>query len=100
MEGRLAGVPVPEAEAPAGVVRVGDDWMYAEYADGSHGIAAIGFPPPAPAAAPAVDPVASNLGGTAAPAPAAPAPTPVTSEATGLPAPGAATPAVPADARL
>lgn len=74
--------------------------MYAEYADGSHGIAAIGFPPPAPAAAPAVDPVASNLGGTAAPAPAAPAPTPVTSETTGLPAPGAATPAVPADARL
>ncbi|WP_340528895.1 PBP1A family penicillin-binding protein, partial [Cupriavidus necator] len=65
MEGRLAGVPVPEAEAPAGVVRVGDDWMYAEYADGSHGIAAIGFPPPAPAAAPAVDPVASNLGGPA-----------------------------------
>ncbi len=28
MEGRLAGVPVPEAEAPAGVVRVSGDWMY------------------------------------------------------------------------
>ncbi|QUN31088.1 PBP1A family penicillin-binding protein [Cupriavidus sp. KK10] len=100
MEGRLAGVPVPAAEAPAGVVRVSDDWMYAEYADGSHGIAAIGFPPPAPAAAPAVDPVASNLGGPAAAAPAGSAPTPVTSEAIGLPAPGAATPAAPAGASL
>ena len=64
------------------------------------GIAAIGFPPPAPAAAPAVDPVASNLGGPAAAAPAGSAPTPVTSEAIGLPAPGATTPAVPADASL
>ncbi|WP_432261111.1 penicillin-binding protein 1A [Cupriavidus sp. TMH.W2] len=98
MEGRLAGVPVPDSAAPAGVVRVGDDWMYAEYADGSHGIASIGFPPPAPAVPPVADPIASNLG--AAAAAAAPTPTPVTSPATGLPAPGAATPAVPAGASL
>ncbi|WP_042879662.1 penicillin-binding protein 1A [Cupriavidus necator] len=87
MEGRLAGVPVPEAQAPAGVVRVGDDWMYAEYANGNRGIASLGFPPPA------ADPVASNQ----------PAPTPVTSEAIGLAAPGAApqaTPGAPADPSL
>ncbi|WP_454737679.1 penicillin-binding protein 1A [Cupriavidus necator] len=98
MEGRLAGVPVPATESPAGVVRVGNDWMYAEYADGSRGIASIGLPPPPPpaSAAPAGDPVASNE-------PATPGPTPVTSEAIGLPAPGAApqaTPNVPADPSL
>jgi penicillin-binding protein 1A len=86
MEGRLAGVPVPAAEAPAGVVRAGEDWIYAEYADGDHGIASIGFPPPAPAPAPVADPVASNLG---SPTPGAPAPTPVTSDASGLAGPGA-----------
>ncbi|RDK09648.1 PBP1A family penicillin-binding protein [Cupriavidus lacunae] len=103
MEGRLAGVPVPDTAAPAGVVRVGDDWMYAEYADGSHGVASIGFPPPAPAAPPLADPVASNLGEPAPGSPGAPAaagPTPVTSEASGLPARDAATPVVPADASL
>ncbi|WP_427308207.1 penicillin-binding protein 1A [Cupriavidus sp. H39] len=98
MEGRLAGVPVADAHAPAGVVQAGGDWIYAEHADGSHGIAAIGFPPPAapaPASPPPSDPVASNLGGPAPTAPDAAAPTPVTSDA-----PGAATPAAPADAPL
>ncbi|NOV22877.1 PBP1A family penicillin-binding protein [Cupriavidus necator] len=98
MEGRLAGVPVADAHAPAGVVQAGGDWIYAEHADGSHGIAAIGFPPPAapaPASPPPSDPVASNLGGPAPTAADAAAPTPVTSNA-----PGAATPAAPADAPL
>ncbi|AQV98577.1 penicillin-binding protein [Cupriavidus necator] len=103
MEGRLAGVPVPDTAAPAGVVRVGDDWMYAEYADGSHGVASIGFPPPAPATPPLADPVASNLGEPSPASPGSPAaagPTPVTSAATGLPARDTASPAVPADASL
>lgn len=106
MEGRLAGVPEAGAQAPAGVVRAGGDWMYAENADGSHGIAAIGLPPPAPISVPATapasqsltDPVASNLGAPSPPATgaAAPAaPTPVTSTA-----PGTDAPAAPADNSL
>ncbi|AMR81650.1 penicillin-binding protein 1A [Cupriavidus nantongensis] len=101
MEGRLAGVPEAGVQAPAGLVQAGGDWIYAENADGSQGIATIGFPPPAPPAAPAsqplTDPVASNLDGTSQASPAAPAapatpatPTPVTSAAP------AATPAAPA----
>ena len=46
MEGRLAGQPEAEFVAPKNLVRNGDDWVYPEYADGSHGIAALGFPSP------------------------------------------------------
>jgi len=51
MEGRLAGVPESAQTAPADVTRVGGEWIYAENADGSHGIASLGLPPPQPAAA-------------------------------------------------
>ncbi|AOZ10116.1 penicillin-binding protein 1A [Cupriavidus malaysiensis] len=48
MEGRLAGLPESAPPAPSDVVRNGGDWIYAENADGSHGVAAIGLPPPQP----------------------------------------------------
>ncbi|WP_059413824.1 penicillin-binding protein 1A [Cupriavidus basilensis] len=55
MEGRLAGQPEEALATPADLVRSGDDWLYPEYADGSHGIASLGFPPPASAPDPAAD---------------------------------------------
>ena len=66
MEGRLAGVPDADFPAPAQLAKLNDDWAYAENADGTHGIASLGFPPP-----PAVSdvPVDDN-------APAMPPPTP------------------------
>lgn len=73
MEGRLAGVPDDDFPAPAQLARLNNDWAYAENADGSHGIASLGFPPPS------VTPDVSVEGG----APAA-GPTPA---ALGVPAP-------------
>ncbi|BDB28071.1 PBP1A family penicillin-binding protein [Cupriavidus sp. P-10] len=104
MEGRLAGVPEADPDAPAGVVRAGNDWIYAEYADGSRGIASLGFPPPAdPQVAPAADPVAAPVASNPA-IPTAPAAVPsaapsaaakqLPGNATGVPAP--ATVAAPA----
>jgi hypothetical protein len=46
MEGRLAGAPEASFPTPPQLARLNDDWAYAENADGSHGIASIGFPPP------------------------------------------------------
>ncbi|TDF63950.1 penicillin-binding protein 1A [Cupriavidus sp. L7L] len=102
MEGRLAGVPEAQPDAPAGLVRANNDWVYAEYADGSRGIASLGFPlPPAdapvtPAADPVVAPVASNAASPATPAtPASPATSPAPPAAgtqlpaTAMPAPAA-----------
>jgi len=68
MEGRLAGQPEAEFVAPKNLVRSGDDWIYPEYADGSHGIAALGFPPPAQP-----DPATEPVGMAAPPAAAGPA---------------------------
>jgi len=78
MEGRLAGVPDTEFRAPPQLARLNNDWAYAENADGTHGIAALGFPPPA-----AADIVPD--GGVPG-APSTPAPTPA---ALGIPAPAA-----------
>jgi penicillin-binding protein 1A len=92
MEGRLAGQPEEEFAAPANLVRSGDDWIYSEYADGSHGIAALGFPPPAqpdPAADPAQGGTAEPVGMAAPPTAAAPA---APFRASELPAPPLATP--------
>ncbi|XQU75724.1 peptidoglycan glycosyltransferase [Cupriavidus sp. H18C2] len=46
MEGRLAGVPTTDFPAPPQLARMNNDWAYAENADGSHGLASLGFPPP------------------------------------------------------
>lgn len=46
MEGRLAGAPEASFPTPPQLARLNDDWAYAENADGSHGLASIGFPPP------------------------------------------------------
>lgn len=46
MEGRLAGVPDAGFAAPPQLAKFNNDWAYAENADGTHGIAALGFPPP------------------------------------------------------
>ncbi|MBP0630584.1 MULTISPECIES: penicillin-binding protein 1A [unclassified Cupriavidus] len=100
MEGRLAGVPETEPDAPAGLVRAGNDWIYAEYADGGRGIASLGFPPPAaspvapvtPAADPVVAPVASNAASPASPATSLAPPaagTQLPGTPTGMPAPAA-----------
>ena len=46
----LKGAPIAEAKAPDGVINVGGDWIYQEYADGS-GVATLGLdaaPAPAP----------------------------------------------------
>ena len=45
---RPPGLPESAPPAPSDVVRNGGDWIYAENADGSHGVAAIGLPPPQP----------------------------------------------------
>ncbi|RZT36320.1 PBP1A family penicillin-binding protein [Cupriavidus agavae] len=83
MEGRLAGVPDASFPAPPQLARLNNDWAYAENADGVHGIAALGFPPPP--AVPALTP------DTASPVPTAAGPTPAS-----LGAPGTtATPAAP-----
>lgn len=76
MEGRLAGVPDTEFRAPLQLARLNNDWAYAENADGTHGIAALGFPPPA-----AAD-IAPDGGVPGAPS--MPGPTPA---ALGIPAP-------------
>jgi len=76
MEGRLAGVPDTEFRAPPQLARLNNDWAYAENADGTHGIAALGFPPPA-----AAD-IAPDGGVPGAPS--MPGPTPA---ALGIPAP-------------
>lgn len=76
MEGRLAGVPDTEFRAPPQLARLNNDWAYAENSDGTHGIAALGFPPPA-----AAD-IAPDGGVPGAPS--MPGPTPA---ALGIPAP-------------
>nr|WP_236904157.1 penicillin-binding protein 1A [Comamonas serinivorans] len=43
MQVALKGAPVVKEEPPEGVVNVGGDWMYAEYADGS-GVRSLGIP--------------------------------------------------------
>jgi len=82
MEGRVAGMPLAETQVPKDVVRVGNDWAYAEYADGRQRIASLGFPP-APPAAPDT--------------PEEAAPAAVSSEAVGLPGKSEAAPAAGAD---
>ncbi|MDW3684581.1 PBP1A family penicillin-binding protein [Cupriavidus sp. CV2] len=63
MEGRLAGQPEAEFVAPKNLVRNGDDWVYPEYADGSHGIAALGFPAPPADADPGAGPALTDTTG-------------------------------------
>ncbi len=63
MEGRLAGQPEAEFVAPKDLVRNGDDWVYPEYADGSHGIAALGFPAPPADADPEAGPALTDTTG-------------------------------------
>lgn len=81
MEGRLAGVPEADFPAPRDLARMNNDWAYAENADGTHGIVALGFPPPGTAADSPASPVAPGApggpGGVATPAAAvSPAPDP------------------------
>ena len=45
METALKGVPVMEPSAPEGVVNVGGEWYYEEYARGG-GVGSLGLPPP------------------------------------------------------
>jgi len=85
MEGRLAGVPVASFPTPPQLARLNDDWAYAENADGTHGIASLGFPPPA------ATPDAPADGG----APGTPVPTPAA-----LDVPATATPQRPANGAL
>ena len=56
----LKGVPVQPLRMPDGVVAVGSDWRYREWADGGF-VARVGKPTNVPAApaAPAADPAAS-----------------------------------------
>jgi len=68
MEGRLAGVPVASFPTPPQLARLNDDWAYAENADGTHGIASLGFPPPS--ATPDA-PADGSAPGTPVPTPAA-----------------------------
>ncbi len=88
MEGRLAGQPEGEYEMPKNLVRVGDEWTYPEYADGSHGIASLGFPaapPPDSGADPALtgatEPAGAGTGAATDPIRAAAPP----SQAGGMP---------------
>jgi len=81
MEGRLAGVPDADFPAPPQLARLNNDWAYAENADGVHGMASLGFPPP-----PAVPDVPVD---GAPGAPAMPAPTPAALDLTPPTAPRA-----------
>ncbi|PLP96845.1 penicillin-binding protein 1A [Cupriavidus pauculus] len=66
MEGRLAGVPDAGFAPPPQLAQFNNDWAYAENADGTHGMASLGFPPP-----PAVPDLPADGS-----VPVAPAPTP------------------------
>lgn len=80
MEGRLAGVPDAGFATPAQLAQFNNDWAYAENADGTHGLASLGFPPP-----PAVPDLPADGSAPGAPgAPMAPSPTPA---ALNMPAP-------------
>ncbi|MNR18592.1 Penicillin-binding protein 1A [compost metagenome] len=85
MEGRLAGVPETAFPPPADLAKFNGDWAYAENADGAHGIAALGFPPP-----PAVADLPADAGVPVSPGPAGPTPA-----ATNLPATTPASPPAP-----
>lgn len=72
MEGRLAGVPDASFATPPQLAQLNNDWAYAENADGMHGLASLGFPPP-----PAVPDLPADGSGPGAPgAPMTPSPTP------------------------
>ena len=62
----LRGVPVQALVAPGGIVSVGNDWRYAEYAEGGF-VPRVGINEPQPAtamdAAPA-SPASAPAGGT------------------------------------
>ncbi len=50
MQGALKGVPVAEAKPPAGVIKIGGDWYYEEYAQGGgiRNLDGAGLAPPEP----------------------------------------------------
>ena len=48
MEQALKGVPIYEPPAPEGVVNVGGDWMYEEYARSGSGVSSLGMNDPMP----------------------------------------------------
>ena len=50
----LKGVPLSEPAAPTGVVNVGGEWYYSEYANGS-GVDSLGLEEPAETAEPPVE---------------------------------------------
>ncbi|WP_137924516.1 PBP1A family penicillin-binding protein [Cupriavidus sp. 2SB] len=79
MEGRLAGVPDANFPTPPQLARMNNDWAYAENADGMHGIASLGFPPPAVADVAPDATGQGNMAGGASITPANTAPTPPTS---------------------
>lgn len=79
MEGRLAGVPDANFPTPPQLARMNNDWAYAENADGVHGIASLGFPPPAVADVAPDATGQGNMAGGASITPANTAPTPPTS---------------------
>ena len=65
MDKALAGVPEATPVAPDGLVRVGDDWRYAEWAQGGQ-VARIGIDAvPAAASAPLAEPAASAVSAAA-----------------------------------
>ena len=65
MDKALAGVPEATPVVPDGLVRVGDDWRYAEWAQGGQ-VARIGIDAaPAAASAPLAEPAASAVSAAA-----------------------------------
>ena len=56
METALKNIPIMEAEAPEGIVRVNNEWYYEEFSKGT-GIGAVGTGDKAPAGAPASRPM-------------------------------------------
>jgi penicillin-binding protein 1A len=71
MEGRLAGVPDAGFATPPQLAQFNNDWAYAENADGTHGLASLGFPPP-----PAASDLPADGGMPGAPVSTSPTPTP------------------------
>ena len=76
METALKGVPVAELPAPDGVVKVGGEWYYDEYAPG-RGVASLGVDEPRPSPPARGRPAAAPIGAAPAAGRAQPHPRPV-----------------------
>jgi penicillin-binding protein 1A len=60
----LQGVPLQPLVAPGGIVSVGNDWRYAEYAEGGF-VPGVGINEPQPSASVAVDAAAAATAASA-----------------------------------